>query len=455
MINVGLLITGNEILSSKTKDTNGPFMGMNLRKIGVSVRSSMMCSDNETDILDCLNYLANRCDVILMTGGLGPTSDDLTAEIVAKFLKVKTIFYEKAWANCLQAYKKLNRVDIPESNKKQAFLPEGSTILANKIGTAVGFKVNGPIRQYPLSPHTRTQIDSEVLIYCMPGVPYEMEAMFLKEVYPELSNKNFQPVTKTWQVFLMGESSMQTAIERFEKKLQQRFPSSSISYQAHPGFVTYSVSLFPNSEEQFHYCQKILENEYTQAVQTCFHKYILYSQDTPLSQFVIESLRIKRRTLSIVEASCGGVLTKEISVIRHAEDVMMGSVIMQGNRQKRAALTNSVWDDLPKIKQLEFMKSDITLAEWGAPALEMATDDLPHGFFNIMLSINPKKIKYESALQEKLESVHWKKDLDFNSNERINYMYELNVSTRYNKEVQQTRVAMHCLCTLALIVEFL
>lgn len=85
MKSAGLLITGNEVLSAKTKDTNGPFIGMHLRRIGVTVRASMMCGDMETDLIDCLNYLAEKCDVILMTGGLGPTSDDLTADVVSRF----------------------------------------------------------------------------------------------------------------------------------------------------------------------------------------------------------------------------------------------------------------------------------------------------------------------------------------------------------------------------------
>lgn len=443
-LNAGLLITGNEVLSAKTRDTNGPFIGMHLRKIGVHVRASMMCQDEEADILDCLSYLASRSDVILMTGGLGPTSDDLTAEVVAKFFGVKTIFFEKAWDNCLQAYKKMNR-PVPESNKKQAYLPEGAKILANKIGTAVGFKVTGKIQ------------NKNVSVYCMPGVPFEMEPMFLKEVYPELSSQSLLPIVKTWQVFFMGESAMQSAIDRAEKKLQKMFPAA-ISYQAHPGFVTYTVSLFPESEEQYAECKKILENDYTQAVEKSFHKHILYAQDMPVAQYVVEALRNKRRTLSIVEASCGGTLTKELSTIKLAEEVMMGSIVLQGSNQKRVNLSNSLWDDLPKVKQLEFMKADITLTEWGAPALEMATDEIPHGHFNIILSLKAQKIKNTSGLHDILTNFQWKKESFDNldkDNDRLNYSYELQVSTRYEKNVQQLRVALHCICTLALIAQYL
>ncbi|MES2615878.1 MAG: molybdopterin-binding protein [Bdellovibrionota bacterium] len=442
-INVGLLITGNEVLSAKVKDTNGPFIGMHLRKIGVPIKSSMMCADNEADILDCLEYLSRRCNAIFMTGGLGPTTDDLTAAVVAKFFGVNTIFFDEAWENCLEAYKKFNKTNVPDSNKKQAYLPEGSVILPNKIGTAVGFKATG-------KKHNKM-----VSVFCMPGVPYEMEAMFLKEIYPELSSLSIPPLIKTWQVFYLGESAMQTSIEEHEKKLQTKFPTAAISYQAHAGFVTYSVSLFPRTQEQKLESQKFLEDEFIPAVQKSFHKHILYSDETPLNQYIIDALKQKRKTLAFVEASCGGMLTHQVSTVKNAEDVMNGTVILQGKKDKRVQLSSALWDDMAQIKKLEFMKADICITEWGAPALEMATEDVPHGHFNIIFSINKQKIKDDIEMQTRLEGFAWKREVELETPERVNYSCELNVSTRYGKEAQQTRVALHCLCSLALIVNYL
>ncbi len=438
-MNVGILITGNEVLSAKTKDTNGPFIGMYLRKTGIRVRASMMCADKESDLLDCLNYLSKRCDVILTTGGLGPTSDDLTAEVLAKFFGCKTIFFAEAWENCLQAYKKFNRTNIPESNKKQAFLPEGASILANNIGTAVGFKITGTV------PHS----DRQVCVYCMPGVPYEMEEMFLNEVYPGITKTNFIPVTQTWQVFLMGESAMQSAIDTAEKKLLQKFSNAAISYQAHSGFVTYSVTLLPQSEADKIECINYLESEFTVEVKKSFHKHILYSQDKKLAEYLIESFQQKKITLAFIEGSCGGALSKEIFSHKNAEDVLKGAVIVPQRSAKNILF----------LQEFDFMQEDICVTEWGAPSAELATQENAHGNFHISILIKSQKIRDALGLLEKLRSYGWSmlhQGQDATHNEdTINFTCETKVSTRYAKEVQQSRVALHCLCSLALIVKFL
>lgn len=442
-LRVGLLITGNEILSGKTKDTNGPFIGMHLRKLGIPIKASMMCGDSRKDLLECLQFLAKRCNVIMMTGGLGPTSDDLTAEVVANFFDLKTAFFEEAWQNCLQAFRKLTHVKVPESNKKQAYLPEGSQILANKVGTAVGFQTFGKVN------------NRKVVIYCMPGVPYEMEPMFLNEVYPQLYQQSYPPQVKCWQVFGLGESAMQTAIADAEKKLEEFFPTSAISYQAHPGLVTYTVSLFPTTDQEGNKCQSYLENEFSKAVKTAFHKHILYEKELPLVQYLVESLRHKRTSLCFVEASCGGTLTKQLSQIKFAEEIMTGSIVLHGGKEKKYSLSNSLWDDLPKLKQFEFMKADIALTEWGSPALELATPEIPHGQFYVVLSLNPQKIRDAQGLQSRLESFSWKKLEDDPNNSRLNFMNEFQVSTRFDKPTQQLRVTLMCLSSLAMVVSYL
>lgn len=442
-INIGLLITGNELLSFKTKDTNGPFMGMHLRKIGMPVRSSMMCGDNEEDILDCLDYLSKRCQIIFTTGGLGPTSDDLTAQVVAKFFDVETVYYEEAWQNCLEAYRRFNRYQIPESNKKQAYLPEGSTIIPNKVGTAVGFNVSGK------------KNGKLVSICSLPGVPFEMEDMFLKEVFPDLVSKSIPAVTKTWQIFSMGESAMQSAINDAEKNLHALFPESSISYQAHAGYVTYSATLSASSHEEQAKCEAYLEKEFTSDVEKAFQGSILYAEDKPPVQYLVESLKKKNLTLSLLEGSCGGLLSKLVSQVKNAEEVFMASIVLQGDKNKKAELSRDLADDSITIKKLGIMKSDVTLSEWGAPSEDLATKEFPHGHFNLTISFNKKKIHNVFNFQKKLENLLWKKEEKIETDERVSYSYSLTVTTRYSKEVQNLRVSTHCICSLILILECL
>jgi nicotinamide-nucleotide amidase len=222
---VGLLITGNEVLFGKTKDTNGPFMAAHFRSLGIAVEQIMICGDNETQLLDCLTYLSAKCTTVIMTGGLGPTSDDLTAQLVAQYLDLPVQFFPEAWEACVQAFGRFGRTDVPESNKKQALLPAGSQLIPNNIGTAVGFIAQGQIK-----------------IICLPGVPFELEPMFLNTVLPLFKGADGTFFSKTWQVFYMGESSMQLRLNELEQKTKAGFPDAVISYQAHAGSVTYSLT---------------------------------------------------------------------------------------------------------------------------------------------------------------------------------------------------------------------
>jgi nicotinamide-nucleotide amidase len=433
---VGILITGNEILSFKTKDTNGPFLGMHLRRLGIPVRASMVCGDDEKDILNSLSFLSQHCDVILMTGGLGPTSDDLTAELVAKFFGLKTEFFEKAWESCLEAYKKFNRIHIPESNKKQAFLPQGSAILANEVGTAVGFKTQGE------------KLGKMVSIYCMPGVPFEMEPMFLKEVYPELSSQTFPPVTKTWQVFLMGESAMQSAIESAEKQLLKTYPSSAISYQAHAGFVTYTITLFPNNDQENTQCQKYLLDIYSSQVQEAFGEHVMYSDDISLNQFVVNALKNSGTKLSFFEGSCGGALSKEISVARFAENVMLTSSCFAKSHWKSKEDFFSDFDH-----HLNAHSVPVCFGEWGAPSQEMVCADNPYGHYFLMFSIDKSIIKDLPLLEHLASLFSW--TLRQTSADRVCYVREFQVSPRFAKAFQQHRVALQALCSLAYVMRAL
>ena len=440
---VGILITGNELLSFKTKDTNGPYMGKFLRRLGIPICASMMCADDEKDILNCLTYLSSHCDFIFMTGGLGPTSDDLTAEIVAKFFQLKTVFFEKAWENCMDAYRKFNRTNVPESNKKQAYLPEGSRLLENKIGTAVGFKTSG------------IKFEKQVSIFCMPGVPYEMEPMFLNEVYPELSAQSHLPLSKTWQVFYLGESAMQSAIDETEKKLQAQFPTSAISYQAHPGFVTYSVTLFPENDDQRKICATYLENEYSNAVLNAFHKHILYCEDVPLNEYLMNSYFQKQLTLSFFEASCGGTLSKQVSSVANVEKVMKFSSCYQEKFETKLEFLKLFENHIGNTEKVSAKKADVFFAEWGAPSPQQSSLEMGHGNFILAVAIHKDKIKNSLGLSEKLNSFSWTPENNFMSLNYILFVCEFKVTTRYAKESQQIRVALNALCTLAYIVDYL
>ena len=283
---IGLLITGNEVLFGKTRDTNGPFMAAHLRRVGCSVKRSLVCGDDREELARALSYLAETCEAILMTGGLGPTSDDLTAEIVAKFFGLPTVFSEPAWQACVDAFARLGRKEVPETNRKQAELPAGCTLVPNPVGTAVGFTVHGHRNGKPLS------------VTCLPGVPFEMEPMFLATVLPSLTVSGAESVQRTWQVFALGESVMQERIAAVESRIARELPEAVVSYQAHAGYVTYAVFAQAFEAARKSAIEAALDGFVREGVEAAFGHHVVAHGDLLLAPHIVKAFSTAGLSLS-------------------------------------------------------------------------------------------------------------------------------------------------------------
>lgn len=329
---VGLLITGNEVLFGKTKDTNGPHMAAALRKVGCEVRRSLVCGDNVTEILRALEYLFENCDVVLMTGGLGPTSDDLTAEIIARCFGLPLVFHEEAWKACVDAFARMGRTSVPETNRKQANLPAGCRLMPNPNGTAVGFCVEGALTSHQKS------TGSHKVVYCLPGVPFEMEPMFAASVLPELIPPGAVTFQRTWQVFGLGESAMQERIAEAERSLQKEVPSLVVSYQAHAGYVTYSCfSASPHADESA--CvQALVDGPFAKEVEKAFGHHVVSRSELSLAASVVELFNQAGVTLAVAESCTGGLLSKEITAIPRSSVCYLGGITTYSNAWKEQFL---------------------------------------------------------------------------------------------------------------------
>lgn len=448
---VGFLITGNEVLSAKTRDTNGPFMGMHLRKYGVPVSASMMCGDDEKELLLCLQHLAERCDVILMTGGLGPTSDDLTAIVAAKFLQLKTQFHPEAWENCVDFYQKLGRTDIPTSNRKQAELPAGCTLLPNPIGTAVGFTISGLVTvQEKNSTNKKT-----VTLFCMPGVPYEMEKMFLDSVLPKLTQGLHAPAVKTWQVFALGESAMQNKVQAIEDELKIKFPNNAVSYQAHPGYVTYTVTLFPTEQNSTHTLKNYLEDVYSTQLQTAIGKYILYTDEKKINEFLAEQLKKQKLTLAFAETSCGGALSKEFTTAQLSANTFSGSLVAHSpalwqNLFGIQTFAENIGTALTAVaeKTQQRTGAHIVLAEHGA-LYDTQSSVTPQGRFHFVLLLGHAHFPHMEKVKLALAAFSWKQHATTDSR-WISFVNQLDISSRYAPDTMKTRAALYGLCSIVM-----
>lgn len=204
-MNAEIITIGDEILIGQIVDTNSQFIGTELNKIGVSVYQITSIQDEEQHILNALKEAQGRADIIIITGGLGPTKDDITKKTIAKF------FNDEAWTNYPEVYENIKRLfkrvnhPVNEVQKYQALLPSKATLLPNRYGTAPGMWFH----------------ENETVFISMPGVPYEMKGLMKHEVLPRVQEQFRLPyiIHKTVMTYGQGESVIAERIEAWEDGL--------------------------------------------------------------------------------------------------------------------------------------------------------------------------------------------------------------------------------------------
>lgn len=196
-----ILSVGDELVLGQTVDTNSAWISQQLASIGTSVVSHQTVGDVQADIEAAIDAAAQVADVVLISGGIGPTDDDLTRQALAAVLKQPLELDEK-WLEHLKAFfAKLGRV-MPETNQIQAMIPKGAQLIWNHNGTASGVSATIEHR------YDRTRPPRQVRVFVMPGVPKEMKAMFTQSVFPHLSGGGGVILQKTIHTFGAGESTV-------------------------------------------------------------------------------------------------------------------------------------------------------------------------------------------------------------------------------------------------------
>lgn len=233
-----VLITGDEVVLGKTKDTNGPYLAQGLHRLGYQILGLFTIPDQKELLTQTLKRLHQECDLILLTGGLGPTSDDLTNEVVSLAMQVPLCYFPEVQTHIEFYFKALGR-DCPKNNEKQSYLPEGSTLLPNPNGTAYGY----------LLTYYRDRGPGKIA--CLPGVPSEMRPMFLNFLLPLIDLKMPPKKLSVMQVTGLGESAIAQKIQDLESRFLSQAHLGNISYQAHLGYVTLTFEYEPEFEKSF------------------------------------------------------------------------------------------------------------------------------------------------------------------------------------------------------------
>jgi len=364
-----LLTIGDEILYGQIVDTNSQWMSVELDKIGVKVIRKTTVGDVEEEILTAFAEAEKRADVILITGGLGPTSDDLTKPLLAKYFNCELKMNEEALAEVTEFFKSRGR-ELTELNKMQAALPAACEKITNPVGTAPGMWFN----------------KGEKVFMSMPGVPHEMKKMMTEQVLPRLAKKYQLPVIhhKLIRTIGIGESFLAEKIAGFEKSLPDHI---KLAYLPSLGEVKLRLTCFGDSLPQL----QREANALTEKLHERIGQFIYGYGEEPIEVVIGKILREKQLTLSIAESCTGGYLSHLITSVPGSSEYFLGSMIPYAYEikmrqlgvkpetlEKYGAVSEPTIIEMANIVRAKF-NTDIGVATSGIAGPGGATPDKPVG----------------------------------------------------------------------------
>ncbi|MEN9528561.1 MAG: hypothetical protein RI932_434 [Pseudomonadota bacterium] len=456
-----VLLTGNELLAGKTADTNGRFIIRELNRLGIQVKELRMVGDDRVTLIKTLNELTAANDFVFMTGGLGPTQDDLTAEVVAQALHVPLEFSQPAWDICLRAFQLLGRTEIPESNRKQAMLPLGAGVLANDFGTAAGFYIQRELPQH------------SCMLFALPGVPWECEQMFSQEV----KQQHLKPAARTfqewgpWHVWGVGESALQTQLSAIESDLLKKCPEMHISYQAHAGYVSYGFRVEQKGRVDDVAPQADVYDVSSEInrIDEIFGQRLLYRGKQSLVEYLHERFAAANVCLALAESCTGGRIASELSAFPGISAIFSGGVVAYSNESKNTILGVAT-DTLLKHGAVSIataiemaqgahrvFQSSLALSVTGIAGPGGETPQKPVGTVCFAVSIQEgvwNRLK-STPLLERLSIQGWEQVASHSNGSSAILSVEKRFGKHLSRELVQKRASVFALCTLVGIAESL
>ncbi len=311
-----IITIGDEILIGQIVDTNSAWMAAQLNNAGIRVKQISSVSDDREHILTALAEAAKRADVIFITGGLGPTKDDITKETLAEYFDVGMVENADALKNVLRIFEKYNR-PLLDVNKRQAEVPENCEVIINKNGTAPGMWFN----------------EGGKIYVSMPGVPFEMMYMMEEEVIPKIKAQFKLPVIihKTILTVGEGESYLAERIADIEDSLPDYI---KLAYLPKLGQVRLRLSAYGDNEALLQ--GKI--NEYTKQLTDRIGSFVVAEEDIPVEKAILDLMEKKGLTLSVAESCTGGYISHLLTQHAGSSKVFFGGAVSYSYELKESLL---------------------------------------------------------------------------------------------------------------------
>ncbi|WP_149277565.1 competence/damage-inducible protein A [Pareuzebyella sediminis] len=310
-----IITIGDEILIGQIVDTNSAFIAKELNKIGVSVYQITSVQDEREHILSALEEARNRVQLVLITGGLGPTKDDITKHTLCEFLDDRLVEDKSVLDHVEELFKKyITSTPISDINRKQALVPSRATVLHNAYGTAPGLWMQS----------------NNVTFVSMPGVPFEMKHLMVDVVIPKISKEYRRPyiLHKTIITYGLGESAIADKIEDWENRLP---PFIKLAYLPSLGRVRLRLTAKGAEEKE-------LQDGIGKAVREVYPLIgdIIYGleDDEVLEQVVAKLLTKKKMTLATAESCTGGRIAEQLTAMAGASAYFKGTVVSYATEVK-------------------------------------------------------------------------------------------------------------------------
>ena len=315
-MDVEIITIGDELLYGQVVDTNSAFMGQLLGGLGLRVRQITSVSDRADEIVAALDQARQRARVILTTGGLGPTKDDLTKHVLARYFGRELVLHEPTLRHVEAIFQRFNRPML-DVNRQQALVPEGCEVLPNAVGTAPGMWLE----------------DGGTVFISMPGVPFEMKRLMTDEVLPRLQAKfNLAPIEHVVVMTAgLGESFLAAKIEDWEAALPAHV---KLAYLPSLGSVRLRLTGQPDGQPDLRPRMLAL----LPALRERIGSYIFAEEDKPLEVVLGELLWQKSWQLGTAESCTGGQLAGRITSVPGSSAYFRGSVVAYANDVKEALL---------------------------------------------------------------------------------------------------------------------
>jgi nicotinamide-nucleotide amidase len=380
-MNIEILAIGDELLIGQTINTNASWLGQELSKIGARITRSLVISDDKNRILEALDQCYPETNCVIITGGLGPTKDDITKHTLCEYFETNLEIHQPTLAK-IEAYFASRNRPMLESNIQQAALPVDCEILANNYGTAAGmlFEKNG---RYCVS---------------LPGVPYEMKGIVTEQLIPRLTQR-FQLKAMYHYTALtqgIGESFLAEQISDWEDRIRER--GFGLAYLPSPGLVKLRITSYEGKEDQ----ADIME--FFQELATRLPEAVFGYESDSLPEVCGRLLTENQFSIGTVESCTSGLLAQQITSVSGASEYFMGSLLTYSNDLKHRLCDvslNSILSEGAVSEQvaLEMAENgakklgvDVCISTTGIAGPTGGSIDKPVGLVWIGLSISGKTV---------------------------------------------------------------